>query len=127
MAIGVTLWFDELLEARIRDIWAELAAHGISTLLHEGPYRPHVTLGVWERLDIDACVLALREAAPAWPAFPIRFGAVGTFPGDEGAAFLQPVAGAALHRMHRDVHDLTTPFAANPFPYYVPDAWNPHC
>jgi len=127
VAIGISLWFDTALEARVREIWSDLAAQDISALLHDGPYRPHLTLGVWERLDVGACVLALREAAPAWPAFPIKLASVGAFPGDEGASFLQPAMSASLLRMHRQVHELASTFATHPFPYYLPDAWTPHC
>ncbi len=127
MAIGVSLWFDRALEDRVRGLWRGVAERGWSRRLHEGPYRPHVTLGVWERLDLPRLVPALRGALASAGSFPIAFGSVGTFPGGEGVAFLAPCMSARLFELHRQVHALGTEHGTGAFAYYVPDAWIPHC
>src|SRR5207249_672755 len=77
MAIGVSLWFDDALEARVRALWRMIAERGISRVLHDGPYRPHVTLGVWERLDLERFVPALRALAGSIPPVPIALASAG--------------------------------------------------
>ena len=59
----------------------------------------------------------------AAPATPFLLSSAGTFPGDEGAAFLAPVVKAALLELHRRWH------AAFPGSngYYLPGRWVPHC
>jgi hypothetical protein len=45
----------------MRDTWRLFAESGLSTTLHEGPYRPHVTLAVYESVDLDVLTPSLRE------------------------------------------------------------------
>ena len=54
---------------------------------------------------------------------PFVLTSAGTFPGDEGVAFLAPVADELLLRLHRDWHAL----APGGIAYYAPGPWVPHC
>ena len=127
MATAVSLWFDPALETRIRELWSELARLEICTILHRGPYRPHITLGVWEINPEPQCEAELRKTAQALRSVPISFNSIGLFPGEEGVAFLAPVVTAALLGIHGQIHSCMGQFQAPTVPYYRPGAWTPHC
>ena len=127
MAKAVSLWFDDALEARIRSMWAELAQHRISSALHDGPYRPHVTLGVWEQLDLEVFVPAASRLARDLEPFPITFDSVGTFPGTPAVVFLRPGSSGALRSVHERIHARVGESGTGPSPLYAPGRWQPHC
>jgi 2'-5' RNA ligase len=127
MATGVSLWFDAALEAHVRALWREIAQRGISRVLHDGSYRPHVTLGVWGRLDVPRFVPLLRALAGTVRPLEIELSSFGAFPGDEGVAYLAPRVDTALIEFHRGVHALARSCGGDPVPWNSPDGWVPHC
>jgi 2'-5' RNA ligase len=117
---AVELLFDPEAEAAVLDVWREVAGVG-SSVLFDLAARPHVTLAVHEEPDgpqLDRTVRRFRA-----PATPFRLASAGTFPGDEGVAFLAPVVTDALLELHRRWH------AASPgsHEHYRPGVWVPHC
>ena len=54
-------------------------AAGIDASLHEGPYRPHLTIGVWEWLDVADAADRLRAALVDTAALPLDFQVIGVF------------------------------------------------
>jgi 2'-5' RNA ligase len=126
LAIGLTLWFDEELERRLRDLWRELEALGVRSHLYNGLYRPHVTLSIWETARLSELEADLRRLVASRPRFPLRFTGVGEFDDEETAVFLRPEA-ECLPELQRTVHELAAPFGVLTSRYYLPDHWIPHC
>lgn len=88
--IAVSAWFDERAEGVVHGVWRQLAEAGVDDSLHAGPYRPHLTLGVWDDVPLEA----VAPLVAAVPAFPVTFRAVGIFPGcgsdpDRAASFIR--------------------------------------
>src|SRR5436309_12647153 len=108
MAIGVSLWFDTELERRVRELWQEIAAAGVSSSLFDGRYRPHITLGAWEIGRLEELEGALRPWVADKQPFEVEFRSVGLFPGGDGVVFLQPLVTVALLTLQREAFALAS-------------------
>lgn len=117
------LLFDAGLERSVWELRQRLAAAGIAP--SDG--RPHVTLVVASELDTQAFGDALAPFAVGTPSFPLHFGAVGSFPGDEGVAFLSPAPTEPLLHFHHRALIALLRAGAEPSPWSVPGVWMPHC
>ena len=60
MAFAVSLWFDDETEQYVRECWRVLHEENISSIF-EGPYRPHVTLAVHDKLEVESFTSSLEE------------------------------------------------------------------
>ena len=54
MPFVVELYFNPSTEACIRDVWEAIDDAGISDSMPKGGYRPHVSLGVCDRLETNS-------------------------------------------------------------------------
>jgi len=118
---AVELLFDPEAEVAVREVWREVSSRTGSSVLFDLAGEPHVTLAIHEERDgpqLDRAVRAFQA-----PATAFCLSSAGTFPGDEGAAFLAPVVTDALLELHRRWH------AASPGSqeHYCPGRWVPHC
>ena len=127
MAYAVSLFFDEPTTAAVRHTWTRMAQAGVSSLLSNGPYRPHLTLAICSELDADALAPDLASLASAQERFPVSLSYTGIFTGAEVTVFAAATASRTLLALHRRVHGLLRLHGAGPSPYYLPDRWNPHC
>ena len=128
MPHSVSFWFDENTESTIRDIWGELARAGISTQFHNGPYRPHITLSVYEDLDVERFSQALNTYAASKATLPVRFESLGTFAGSTGVLYLAPRPSIVLLEAQREISSLLANYGSGVSqPYYKPGLWTPHC
>lgn len=124
MPYAVELDLDPASGALVRDLWRALASVG-ATWMGESGATPHVSLAIWDRIEPGAFDAEVARLAADTRPMPITFDAIGTFPG--GAVFLRPVADPTLADLQRRCHARLAPFAAEPWSYYLPDAWVPHC
>jgi 2'-5' RNA ligase len=127
MAFAVSAWFDAALEARVRAIWKLLSEASLSSDLHKGPYRPHITLSIYDELDRSAFSGALRGAVQAHAGLPVALPSVGVFNNDPPAIFLGVTVSQALLNLHALVGRLLVAYGKGPHGYFLPDRWNPHC
>ncbi len=127
MRIALSFWFDERLETQIRQLSRRLQEAGVPSLFYDGPYRPHITTGVWEVDDLQRLVQAVRERLTAFAPIPVRFEFVGLFPGSEGVIFLSPIVTQPLLEIHQAIHETAAEYALPASPYYAPGIWVPHC
>ena len=127
MAYAVSIFFDEQTDTLVRHTWAHMAEAGISALLSYGPYRPHLTLAIYDELNVNAFVHALTSLVMPQKAFPVVLPYLGVFTGGEVAVFLAATVSQTLLTLHQRVHALLPLYGTGPHPYYLPDSWNPHC
>ena len=128
MAIAISAWFDPLTEARVRDIWQALHERNLCSTLHVGPYRPHMTLGVYQQLDsLPALTLALRQLTEQTAGFDCRFSSLGLFVNERPVVFLAATASEALSSLHVQVHQVLARYGRNPVAHGLPNYWTPHC
>jgi 2'-5' RNA ligase len=127
MATAVSLWFDPAFENAVRSLWRELADATGASHLSDGPYRPHVTIGAWERAQVDELIAAIGVEAVAMPAPTLHFASARLFEGMEFVVYLAPDPGAEFTPLHQRVHALAAPFVATPLPYTTTPEWTPHC
>lgn len=127
MAYAVSLFFDEPTEAAVRHAWTRMAEAGVSSLLSDGPYHPHLTLAICSELDADALAPDLASLASTQDCFPVSLSYTGIFTGAEVTVFAAATVSQTLLTLHRRVHSLLRSHGAGPNPYYLPGRWNPHC
>lgn len=128
MAYAVSAWFDPTLEDQVRAIWRILSEAALSSTLHTGPYRPHVTLGICEELDRGSFSSDLHRALQTSRAgIPVALPSLGVFHNDPPVLFLGVTVSRALLELHALVHRLLARHGRRPHDYFLPDRWNPHC
>ncbi len=129
MDISLQLLFDDPSTERLREVWHRQAEITGSSTLIDGPYDPHITLGLFKNLDQEQFNSELRDIACDVPEFEVRFGHIGQFSGEEGTLFLVPVCNNILQRLHLSVLSICDKLRgdlARP-EHYKPENWVPHC
>ena len=127
MTYAINLYFNEEAETYIRGIWGTLDAmeKGKCLTCHNG--RPHITLAIYEDLDLEAAKEQIKSLASDVYSFELKFLQIGIFPHNKGAIFLTPNLTDDLFRIHRRFHDMFKDFAEQGWDYYKPQLWYPHC
>jgi hypothetical protein len=127
MAYAVSGWFDEATAAQVHEIWNNLHESGICSVMHEGPYRPHVTFGIYEGLDVEALRVALGNYTEGLAPLPCKLAYVGIFNNDLPTLFLAMTLSPALLNVHAEVHRYMSIHGTSPQAYYLYGHWHPHC
>lgn len=125
MHFVVELFFDRAAEVAVRAIWAELA-----DLIPDGVppagARPHVSLSVYDRVDVAAFSDRLAAFAAERAAVEVEVASWGVVAVAEPVVFLAPVVTRDLLALHGDFHRRFARLGT-PWPYYRPGNWVPHC
>jgi 2'-5' RNA ligase len=87
---------------------------------------PHVSLAVYDRLDIAAMSAALQRFAALQPAHDIQLASLGLFPEPPSVLFAAPVVSAELLDLHARFHHTTMAFVPHCRAHYLPGDWVPH-
>ena len=112
MMYAIEMYFDKVTEEKIMRLAQKIADAGLSTKYLEWKTRPHVTLAVYNDIDVDRCAQLLEKFANDHKTFPALFDAVGMFNYTK-TIFLSP---------------LMQEFEASAWAWYKqPDCWVPHC
>lgn len=127
MSVAVAMYLDPEAEARIKGIWRELAEKHVSSHMLDSGWRPHISLAVFDHLDIEDARNRLASFAAGIPPFPITLSSVGRFSGENDVLFLSPLMSEELLRVHRDFHRLFECHRDAEWEYYLEHRWVPHC
>ena len=127
MPFAVELFFDTQAEKQIFGAWNAIKEAGISSSLLNAGYRPHVSLGVCNRIDSSAFEAELSTFAESVASFPLTLSSVGFFPGAEGVIFLGVTVTNHLLDIHAAFHKLCEKHAQEQFEHYAVGKWVPHC
>ena len=123
MVHSVELVFDPDTETAIRQIWDELRDAGIPSQAPAS--RPHATLTVAERIDVDVDEL-LSSLADRFP-FACRIGAPLFFGRAKAVLARLVVPTTELLHVHAEVHRLCMPHThPGPMSNALPAAWTAH-
>lgn len=126
MPFAVELLFDEALEAAVRDIWIALHGAGVASAL-QAPSAPHISLVGGETSDLTDLSTLTHEWSCRVETIEITLSHLGRFPATE-VTFLGVTPHRHLLDMHRDFHNsVMVPPAHEPWDYYRPSVWVPHC
>ena len=124
MPFAVELFFDTEAENQILDASIAIQNAGISSSVL---YRPHVSLGVCNRIDANAFEAELSFFAERVAPFPLTLSSVGIFPGMEGVIFLGVTVTEHLLNVHAAFHKVFNTYAQEQSEHYVVGNWVPHC
>ena len=127
MPYAVELTFDAASERAIAAVWQALADAGLSRSMLGKGYRPHISLGVCDELDVAGLAADLVRLAAGWSAFPVALTHVGHFPGDEGVLYYGLDTPPALVAPHAAFFAVLRRHASGVWEYYRPGLWVPHC
>ena len=127
MPFVAELYFDPSTEARIRDAWKTLDAAGISDSMPKGGYRPHISLGICNHLELDAFAQELSIFAADIVPFRVLFPNIGIFSTSEGVVYWGATATAQLINLHTAFHEIFKKYAKEQREYYTVGQWVPHC
>lgn len=128
MAHAVEMFFDEAADAAVRALWRRLDEAGVPSLAGFGHrrHRPHVSLAVAGAIPRRTRDALRAELAPlALPGLWLY--TLGTFPTEQNGLFLGAVVDAELLALHSAAHDALAGRVSQPWAYYLPGAWVPHC
>lgn len=127
MPFAVELRFDTLTEERIFDVWNAIHEAGISSSLVEAGYRPHISLGVCNRLESSAFEAEFSTFVASVAPFPLSLSSVGIFATSEGVIFLGVTVTEQLLNIHSAFHGFFEKHAQEQREYYAVGMWVPHC
>jgi 2'-5' RNA ligase len=125
MPFALELALDLESAAVVRAAWRALAAAGFPLMADLGA-NPHVSLAIWEQIDVTGMSAAVAEFGRETAELPIAFDRIAVFP-TTGVVFLAPVPDAALHDMQARCQRRLGAHGRQPWSHYAPDVWVPHC
>ena len=129
MAQVLAFFFDDDADTAVRALWQVLVRAGVPSMasLSHRTHRPHVTCAVAGSIPARArAALRADLALLSLPALWLY--TLGTFASStEHTLFLGAVADTELIAVHSTVHDALAGKVRDPWAYYLPGAWVPHC
>lgn len=127
MPIAVEMMLDSATDALVRQTWRKLAQAGVSSDMAESGWDPHVTLGVYDDLNVSAATEQLAACACDTQQITTTLASVGVFPRKASVLFIAPIVTHDLLALHERIHRILEPLATHPWEYYQPGRWVPHC
>ncbi len=127
MPFVAELYFDPATEECIRDAWKAIDEAGISDSMPKGGYRPHISLGICEHLELEAFAKELSTFAAGITPFRLSFPNIGIFSTSEGVVYLGATATKQLLNLHTKFHEIFKKYAKEQREYYTVGQWVPHC
>lgn len=124
MPFAIEFLLDQEKSERVRHVWQDMADHKYGVEI-EG--RPHITLAVWETVDLDIARTWLEAYAALQPPIPVRFASTGFFANELAVVFLAAIATPYLLELQTTFcRDFAGP-DGDSWVNYREDWWVPHC
>ncbi len=127
MAFAVHLFFDANTEAVIKSAWKQLADTETAPYMYRSANRPHLTLAIYQYLDLTESERQLKSFAAARNPLQVDFPYLGIFPTDQATVFLGPTVTVPLLELHGQLHETLCSAGTDSHAYYLPGNWVPHC
>lgn len=126
MNVAFEMFFDPETDAAVRALWCKLKALDLPSTRAEAGWIPHISLTVFNELDLAMAEARLAAFAAEQESIEVRFSSIGAFPTEEGVLFLAPVVTERLLRLHAAFHTLFEDTRSQQWAYYFPGSWVPH-
>ena len=123
---AIELYLEDKYANRIKSLWQRLADKGIATTILENGCQPHVTLGVFGDLDVDASINLLDPFFDSMEVPVLAFPVLGCFPATK-VLHCPPTVTNPLLSLHTQFHETLADVVSEPVVYYQPGYWVPHC
>lgn len=88
---------------------------------------PHISLAVFDEVELPALVEVVRDFAARTRAFQVGMSSIGIFPSDSHIVFLAPVVTRQLLDLHEVFHSQLQNTGLLCHSLYRPGSWVPHC
>lgn len=124
---AVVLCFDPITERKLIHLQETLRLHGLEPESEVSYSRPHITLACLKGIALPELAERLQALAEGEACLEVELGAVGTFPGDEGAVYVAPVVTGELLGLHARFLDSLGRKVVLWRDYYEQGRWMPHC
>jgi len=127
MSYAVELYFDAATEHAAQTASHAIAGAGLRAFPKGVDGRLHISLAVYDELDVEASLPLLKKFAQETPPFAVALATIGNFPTNEGVVFIAPAESAALRQIHASLHELLGKLGLSSWRYFDPKCWVPHC
>jgi len=123
---AIELYLEDKYAGKIKSLWQKLADNGISTTMLDNGCEPHITLGVFEDVDVDASIKLLDPFFDTVQMPMLDFAVLGCFP-ETKVLHCPPIVTNLLLVLHSKCHEIISLMVSKPYLYYQPGYWVPHC
>ncbi len=124
MPYAIELYFEKESAKKVQEMKTKLKAKGID--IDEGT-RPHISLSIYEDLNIGDFKGKLQRFAKTRKCFGINLGSIGIFATEFPVVYLAPTVTIDLLKLHQDFHTYFGEYDSSTWDYYRPGIWVPHC
>jgi 2'-5' RNA ligase len=124
MAYAVSLLFNPEVAAAVSARWQRLADAGLSRSMLDLGYQPHVTLAVFDRLNVDAAAASLHGIFKDAASLEATLNGIATFGAGSGVCYAALAPSPDLIRLHAGVLGALGETCR---PHYQAGRWTPHC
>ena len=126
MAYGITLFVDSETEQAIRTLWEKIVSLGFSAHVPNKSVRPHMTLAMYDDIDVNTFAMRFREFVGQLAPIPFTLASVGTFIQPAGTVFLSPTVTQDLINLHSYYQEYFHEYNKKQSAYSLPGRWTPH-
>lgn len=127
MPYSIELHFNTHSNRQIQRIIDLLMKEKVNSVTIEQNIIPHLTLAVYDALDINEAINNLDSLRNKFKAFDLKLSGIGLFPSDEPPLFLIPKVTIELLTLHKYICELFDLYKNSQWQHYKPENWIPHC
>jgi hypothetical protein len=127
MAYSIELYFENEFEEKLRSLWSKLAIAGVPSVLQKIGSRPHLSLLILDRCNVDHVAYLIQVGIKDRFAFPLTFPTISLIPGEQQSVLLTPVINSGLIEIQQSLYNLLKENKCSIREHYKPHSWLPHC
>jgi hypothetical protein len=127
MPFAFEMCFDGESDKKIMSIWEALVNNNLPSYMLEKMSKPHITLGIYDRMDIPEAGRLLSDFCGGHKKFSVFLAFIGTFISKENVIFVAPNMTNELGTIHENFHAIFSAHNKSSWFYYLPSVWQPHC
>ena len=126
MAYAVVIYFDEISEQPILNIWRELEKKNVTQAKNNPVIRPHITLAIYDSFNCIECEKEIRQFADNSGLLIVNAAHFGIFPHVYPVIFIAPAPNRELMNFQKRIHHTLKNNADGSWEMYQPGNWVPH-
>ena len=126
MAYAIELFLDQETCKHIRRVWERLHDLGVGGPLYDSGAFPHITLSIFDELDLEASKRGIDLLAGRFTSFDLTFTEIATFTEARNVVFMKAEESPALRDMKEFLSSTLAATSAEEWFYSREDRWVPH-